>query len=884
MGEFFDPLSFVLGIGTAGALGGGAYLLRNRVSFARKETREGETDSAGGARELVAPQAGRRYLEAIGKFFDSHHLPGKEVALRDVLIEPQFLRAKLPKLNLDDDEDNIAETDIYRVIPFIHHSPAVYASFNLETMRLQDLETGNRQIAILGIEGSGKSTTLMALGLLAAGRLTYDALRKEEDIKFEADKVDPDLPDEVRELRQKEREEVQRRAIEQLRIIQHREEEAEALEALDLAVDFRKMLPLYAHVRDLDLDPASYGGSIDPVEPIVRALSNYVDRVTAQVAPPLLYRMLNNNKAMILIDGYDELLPSERDLYYHWLESLVTYYGGNFIFITGPARGYDPLIQAGFAPAIVRPFTERRFARFIDKWLANWRGTLPSETERQRLFVDNRNRTIMDVCIKVLATLGNDLKETGRRGYYDYYVRQRVDAEIPHGQDILKAVAAHWLDTGKPATTEELKSIAATFLGAEKSEEDRGEKKAKKNGVPASNIDRELKKLLQSPLVREHPDGSVSIRHPILAWYLAGETLRDADTKRLMDMATSPNWHGALTFATAIVDLEPTILKKLGDKFDLLFTNLFSVADWMPDAPGNLRWKGEIIKRLGAALMSTTQFPTVREHALAAMVACRDDTGGILYLLRQAVRSGNPHIRTLGCLGLGAVGAEGAIGDLSSMLQDNVVDVQLAAGLGLGAIATEEALTPLVEALLTGQPALRQAVAEAMASMPGEGHEILHDGITHEDLEVRRACAFGLARIPTTWALVALYRAMLEDSQWYVRSAAERAFAQAREPKAAGPQRHIEPTYYRWLESWAAGRGEAIPEGPSGRQVLMRALQEGPQQIRAESARALGYLAHLPALKALYAALGDREQTVRAAAFDALSNMSARYGKPLPGI
>ncbi len=874
---FFDPLSFVLGMGTAGAIGGGAYLLRNRVKFVKKEAGEdAESSATASAREFLAPQASKRYLEAMGKFFERQHLLGQQAALQDVLIEPQFLKTKLPKLDGDEEEDNLAETNIYRVIPFIHHSPAVYASFNLETMRLQDLETGSRQVAILGVVGSGKTTVLMALGLIATGRLSYEVMRKDEEAHFEADKGDEDAPAEIRERRQKEREEVQRRAIEQLRIVQKRETQSEALDKLDLSVDFAKLFPLYIHIRDVDLNPENYGGSIDPAEPIARALSGYVDGVTAQVTPPVMYKMLRDHRAMILIDGYDELLPSEQEGYYHWLEALVNFYGENFIFITAPARGYDPLMQLGFAPAVIRPYTERRFERFIGKYLAQ--NPLP---DSERLLVDNRNRLMIDVTIKLLA---QDIQQTGRRGYYDAYIRQQLGEALLFAQPILQKTAAYWLDNGKAISAEDFKSLFEAVRGQEEQSGEETDKK--KKAKPVSNVDRDIKKLLQTVLFREQPDGSLAFKYPMVAWYLAGETLKEADKSRLEALATQPNWHGALTFATAFVDLEPTVLKKVLDpnQFDLVLSNLFSVADWMADAPRKLRWKEEIIKRLGAALNSPAQYPTVREHALAAMVASRDDSGGVVYLLRQAVRSGNAHIRALGCLGIGAVGVEGAIGDLASMLQDPVVDVQLAAGLGLGAIATEDALTPLVQALLSGTPALRQAVAEAMASMPGDGHEILYDGITHEDLEVRRACAFGLARIPTTWALVGLYRAMLEDSQWYVRSAAERAFAQAREPKSAGPQPLIEPNRYPWLEKWASGRGEVVPEGHPGRQVLMRALQEGPQQVRTEAARALGYLAHTPAIKALYAALGDREQTVRVAAFDALGDIAARYGKPLPSV
>ena len=67
-------------------------------------------------------------------------------------------------------------------------------------------------------------------------------------------------------------------------------------------------------------------------------------------------------------------------------------------------------------------------------------------------------------------------------------------------------------------------------------------------------------------------------------------------------------------------------------------------------------------------------------------------------------------------------------------------------------------------------------MAEAFADMPEEGYPTLYDAVTEEDFMLRRAAIFGLRRTRTTWALVAIYRAFLEDEQWYVRSAAQQAF------------------------------------------------------------------------------------------------------------
>ena len=899
--SFFDPVSFAIGAGAGLGVGSGYFLLKDRLGGSGSSEDEDTPEGIGGAREFISPQSGTRYERDLRDFLRFRHLAGTRLALRDVLVEPRFLRGRPANTELRQDEEGVLiETDIYRVIPMTHQFPAIYASFNMDTIGLQDIGTGNRHVAILGVPGSGKSTALATLGLIALGDIDpVEDFKSELASPIPDDEMDVDESEEVRERRRKEREEVQKRAVNELRLVQERSDDDEegVSEEGPAALNLAQYMPMYVHIRDVDLNPSDYGGKIDPAEPIVRALRKYVSKLTADLSPPLLYRALRNGKGLVLIDGYDELTPEERDLYAGWLGAFLQYYDGNMVVITGPATGYDPLAALGFATTFIRPFNERHYDELLNKMLAAWGGNEGEEededareADRAQLWVDMRNRNLLDVWIKTWAVLNEDIREPGRRGYYEQYVRHALEGLPEEAIGVVEDIAATWLDTGVAPGRDVLREIANHHLGLdepvqeEEAEEDGKEsKKAKK--APTSEADKLLNQLSATPLIHEQPDGAFAFSHPVVGWYLASERLRHgASPELLTELGDKPNWHGALTFATAFVDLEPTVLRKVTSKSDLLYSNLFSVVDWMPDAPANLRWTGEVLKRLGAALLANTQFPTVREHVVAAMVASRDASGGVPYMLRQAVRSGNANVRMLGCIGLGALNVDKGIADLTPMLVDEISEVQLAAGLALGAIGSEPALRSVIEALLTGDPTLRKAVAEALSSIPGEGHAILMDGIDHEDIEVRRACCYGLARIPATWALAALYRAMLEDSQWYVRQAAESAFKHAREPRVTGPVSYPEPVEYEWLASWVGQRGESVPEGPGGRPLLMRALQEAPEVVRTEAAVALGRLGHVQAMKALYSALGDGEASVRAAAFDALGHMSDRFGKPLPGL
>lgn len=268
---------------------------------------------------------------------------------------------------------------------------------------------------------------------------------------------------------------------------------------------------------------------------------------------------------------------------------------------------------------------------------------------------------------------------------------------------------------------------------------------------------------------------------------------------------------------------------------------------------------------------------------MAALVGSRDKN--VMFILRQALRSTDPDVRRLGCVGMGALGETDAIKDLEPMLKDVSPDVQLSAGMALGAIGTEAALTAMLGGFVEGEQELRQAVAEALAAVPGEGHAVLRDAMTSQEMMLRRAAVFGLARIKAAWAISLLYRALLEDEQWYVRNAAEEAFLEAEGLEATGALRHPDADSLSWLIAWAAAKGEGVPAGPNARQVLVRVLQEGEEPVlRAAAAQSLANLGYMPALKPLYGALRDKDEKVRAAVYEALGELQNRIGEKFPAV
>ena len=191
-------------------------------------------------------------------------------------------------------------------------------------------------------------------------------------------------------------------------------------------------------------------------------------------------------------------------------------------------------------------------------------------------------------------------------------------------------------------------------------------------------------------------------------------------------------------------------------------------------------------------------------------------------------------------------------------------------------------LEAMMIVLTEGSEQMRQAVTETLAAIPDEGHPVLYDAIHHDEMMVRRAATFGLRRAATRWGMDALYRAFLEDDQWYVRSAAQQAFYDLQQQEDRGPRSYPALDSIPWLSEWAGARGENVPAGPGAIQVLLNALQEGDPEVRVMAARVLGQLGEVTSARTMYAALRDRQEEVRAAAYHTLADFETQLGEPLP--
>lgn len=857
------------------------------------------------AQSSATRSADSRYINDLTERARTTHLGGAFVNLNDVCIEPHFIPA--PALAAPPTDDAIH--DIYRVVPILPDHPYLYAPYNIDDLTIDDLARGHRHLALLGLPGSGRTTALLSIALYSINEIAFTPPL--DKVQQQTDSEEAAMSEKERSVRVRERVMMQQRARERLATERGQafdgETDDEQKEAIPL---FKRLMPVYVHLADVIAPTSEFGSEIDPAEPLVRAVQYDVKRVTASTIPRNLYKRLNRGDTLVLIDGYDDLPESERLTAQHWLRAFMTQYAANFIIVTGPVTGQGDLTKLGLAPVYLRSPHTLDVERTADRWATQWinmagrgrkkRGAgKPDEASLVRAHIGNQSLSNFELTAKLWANFSDTVEMTGVEGWLRQVIARLLPADLSLGDNAVRLaqIAALQLDEGY-ITAARLQALSITGLGdaassAASDDDDateavtpakkgRGKKDEPQDSETTSAQGKLLAALRRSGLLVRHRGDRYQFRHLLLASYLASLIFKTGGESALLTCADRPAWQHALAYTALHTPVDALIEHRMRQPLDMLYSPLFTLARWVSYAPTEATWRGEVLRDLGNVLIAPNQYPAVRERAAAALLETREKT--TLLVFRRAVRNANPALRRIACLGMGAMGDPEALKDLAQLpLTDRTPEVQLAAGMALGAIGTTDGYEAMIKVFGSESEQLSQAIAEAFALHPDEGYPLLYEAARHEDMLLRRAAVFGLRRIRTTWALIEVYRRFLDDDQWFVRSAAQQAFEEInygqhkRYPAAQPPIEEI-----GWLAGWATERGEKIPAGEAASSVLIRALQEGEAPVRALAALNLGQLGVVGMTKPLYNALRDRQDEVRAAAHLALSTLQLHIGKALP--
>jgi HEAT repeat protein len=646
------------------------------------------------------------------------------------------------------------------------------------------------------------------------------------------------------------------------------------------------LTPVMVHAADLILPPPSPNDLLSSLHP---ALFSYVKSIPQKRLPLFLHTLFNQGRALLLIDGLDELSPTQMSEVTGYLKSLLEKYSHTRAVVAAAPDHLGDLPMLGFIPVSVTSWSAAQRALFITHWGDLWEQFIAKQMPSGGPAIDTllilgwllnntQNLTPLELTLKTWAAFAGDSLGPAPQAALEAFVRRMLVGQPGKNRQALEQLAGQIILNVQPIPSQKQ---AENWLGgsemaaqtAEKTPQQKTERSVRARGA--------LPDLLESGLLVKRRGDRISVQHPVLTGYLAAQS--SAVMNAGEQIAGPETWTGreiALNYL-AMIDSQASWLENMldGEDTDLLQRNLLLAARWLRNAPAGLPWISAVMRQLAERLQNNETPLALRARVLTAMVICSDP--GVAVMLRNLVTSDEADVRQLAALGLGFLRDLRAIQDLIHLLDDRRPAVNRSAILALTAIGDKTSLEAVASLLLSGDDSKRKAVAQALTNQPEEGYPTLEEGSTLSDPAVRRAVVYGLGRVRQPWAIAILEKLRKSDPQWVVKDAASQMLSAIQDENPRLP-RPIPPlTETAWLTAFAAERGMGVAPGKPAYELLYRALAEGNEDQRQAAVYYLSGRGDEGAILPLYQIYFSSRGELREMVFTALWYLAAT-GLKLP--
>lgn len=819
---FIDPLSFFIGFVTASVFW--FMLSRARPLWNELRTNWQEQRDAAQARKTSSVEENHRRNTL--RRAQGMHLAAQLFALDEIIQEPRLLA---PPQRVEPGSPHKFEDIITQTLPYLPAWPEIAATYRSHTLTMPQALSGNANIVIIGQPGVGKTVALAHLASLAANR-------------------------------------------------------SETLGTLQEAV------PFLVHVADLKLPIKEPKNVLDP---IIEAASESAPMLDLGRMPEFVKNSFKIGYAILLVDGYDEISQEEQRGVAEFFKVLIHNYPKARIVTTGTPEYLDGLIPLGFAPLAMCTWSNRENQKFIEHWGRLWSQTVALEAWNQTgpeqvdplllnswLATDNLNLSPLELTLKIWGAYAGDSLGSHVLESIATHIRRLAPPNTPlaaletlamqatlSSQSVFDPRSAReWVKSFETVEDAPEGEAVETSEGEAEVKPKKGKKNEKPVPTPTTGL---LGKMAASGLLVTHPDNKMRFVHSVFAGYLAGRALTNYNSDETL--LNQPDWSGkylAMRYVAAHGDASKLVQSLLEFSRLPMHRPLFAAARWLRDAPRNAPWRGKLFSTL-AAIMQTEGIPlSLRGQAMAAFAYSKDSSAATLF--RQFSSSLSFELAHLAILGAGAMQDAKSVKVLEDALGAPSQSVRRAACMALVAIGTNEALETVAHTLLNGDEEIRRAAGESLANDPQEGYAMLKDGVTLDDILLRRAVMYGLGRINEEWAVELLQKMQVDDDQWIVRNAATEVLDAKAAVGSFAPNKLKTPHESPWLIEFAAKKGMGISPGAPATDILLLALKEEDVELR---------LAAMPYLKAspkegviaqLYDAMYQDDPEVRETAYHTL--------------
>jgi len=771
------------------------------------------------ARQSLQTGAEQRLRASTLKYVQSLHLASPLFALDEIIIPPRLMP---PPVMFVPGQEPPLDYIVENAIPFMPEFPELAGAFGGHAIPIEKVLMGGANLIITGKPGSGKTTALAYLASLLARR-------------------DPSLE------------------------------------------EIKDHVPIFLHANELELPLDTETPLLDPIISALNARSSAMGQARL---PEALNLAFSDGRVLLLIDGFDEIAGEAALNLTDFLAETLQEYPDIRIVAAADPLFVDGLIRIGMSPIPIAFWNLRQQALFIQRWGQLWHRFVIDTDSEESSYIEpillngwllNNNATLnpLEFTLKVWAAYAGDVRGPKGTDAIEAYL-QRMSVGINKAHAALEFIAAQTILSMRSSFT---RTEAQNWTSSFDSDTMEGAGLAMVSDIDADNDEREiaihrvLPDLTRNGLLISRLGNQLEIVHPLITSYLAGAYLAFSGNDSAI--LSQPDWslkQSTVHYLASQRDLSDQVAQLLTDTEDPLHRGVIKAGSWLRDIPLDAEWRKPILAHLANVLQQEALPISFRGRALACLAITNDP--GVASMLRHLLRSPKDSVVQLAAVGLGFMRDTQAVSELVKQIGSPSIAGQ-AICLALVNIGTKPALEVAASILLQGEEMLRRAVAEAFAHDPDEGHSILREGSTMDDLLVRRSVINGLRVVDEPWAVKILEEIQVEDGQWVVRNAAQQVVEELNrlDPYIPRPLEPLETL--PWLVEFASEQGMGISEGEPAREMLSKALRDGsPDQVFAalDNYRRNGEDNIFPAI---YHLLYGEDQEIADAAYNTIWQIAA---------
>jgi hypothetical protein len=790
----FDPPSFLIGLVSGLLIWFIATMLKSAFPHIREMMKANlkkiqDTNTGGAARYI------RLFVQ---KKSQKSHLAFPLFALDEVVIPPRFLVS----VNTDGLSNNsIGESCIPDIYTYSPSWPELPSQYNWPSLSAEEILQNGANLAIIGQPGSGKSVALAYLASKIARK-------------------DPSTG------------------------------------------SLAEFTPLLVQVNELDnIDTAK-----DLFEEIIRLYARQAPLFVKSRVASYLTAQVKSGNVILFLDGLDELDAADLSNVTKLIAADLKLYPGFRLMAAASPDYLDGLLNIGIQPLSLASWDLNERIHFADQWGKKWGEYIVPQIKKHtpnyvdsQLFIESwislapPYLTPLDWTLKIWSIYSGDSFGVTTLNSLDSYI-YRTSNEIL-SQDALanlallcnrseKGIISHSQveailssqNYSLPMRTE----YSSTTQPNESTADSQANSPFKKADKKSTFSGRIISQLVANGILSPVGENSFSFIHPIISAYLASLAF-NKDPSELITQKNNPRDEHLIHFLAA--------QNKAGSALDNLivkseppfYVELLKVCAWLKDTSPGLEWRSHLMRQIIKLFMQPDLPIGMRPSIVAALVISNDP--GVSTLFRQLLTSPEEEIRVLAALACGALQDTKSIHEIALLMEDQCLNVQLAACLAVGIIKTPVALTYISNTFLEGDETLKQVAAEVLAYSGEEGYQLLKEGYESDNLVLRRAVVFGLKNVKQQWAREMLENIAVRDAQWVVRNAAAQALETFNSLSPYIPSKLPAPAQAPWLIAFAARQGVGVPPDKVPIDMLFSTLAIGTQE---ERIAALTYLRLIP--------------------------------------